>query len=322
MYQRFINQTPTVTKNLIIINIIIFLFQTIISQLEPFLIYYGGLRSSYVFNSFAIWQFFTYMFLHGGFLHLAFNMFFLWQVGSMLEPTWGWRRFLIYYIFCGLGAGLFIFGVDMIRYSDLILGKPMTTNPTIGASGAICGLLIAYGLSFPNHIILAFFIIPMKAKYFAIGMILFSAFFLSTDTRISHSGHLGGLISGLLFFFLYRKDYVFYNGYQAMIDTWKEILVFLGFTKTSNNNLYSSNYKINKERFDPPKKTFWSRIFNRSKSSNFKLDEEKMTDSEIEERIDYLLEKISRTGLNSLNIQEQLFLDKVSKKYKHKFPNL
>ena len=139
-----------------------------------------------------VWQLVSYMFLHdpGGFWHILFNMLTLWWFGADLERLWGTRRFLQYYFLCGVGAGLCVVA------ANLAFGNIHTA--TIGASGAIFGLLLAFGVLFPDRIVLFSFLFPMKAKYFVIvmGAIAFLSTFGSTGSGVSHVAHLGGMIFG------------------------------------------------------------------------------------------------------------------------------
>lgn len=143
---------------------------------------------------FEIWQLGTYMFLHGGIWHIGFNMLALWMFGSLLERIWGLRRFLYYYLFCGIGAGL------TVALTAYVWGGPYDQYVvTIGASGAVLGLLTAFGVMFPNHIIYMYFM-PMKAKY---AVWIFGGFSLLSGISgsfagISHWGHLGGILFGLI----------------------------------------------------------------------------------------------------------------------------
>jgi membrane associated rhomboid family serine protease len=138
----------------------------------------------------AIWQLFTYMFLHGGFMHLLFNMFALWMFGRDLEHDWGTREFMKFYLVCGVGAGV----VTQIA----LWGSPI---PTIGASGAIFGILLAFGMMYPNRLIYLWMFIPIKAKYMVVlfGLMeLFSSMKYAAD-GIGHFTHLGGLLVGFLY---------------------------------------------------------------------------------------------------------------------------
>jgi membrane associated rhomboid family serine protease len=147
----------------------------------------------------AVWQLVTYMFLHGGIMHILFNMLTLYWFGPDLERTWGLQRFLKYYMICGVGAGVCV--VIVALFSG---GRAMTT-PTVGASGAILGLILAYGLLFPDRTILFFFVIPMKVRHFVwiIGLLAFFYSITDTNSGVSNVAHLGGMLVG--YFYLRAK---------------------------------------------------------------------------------------------------------------------
>ena len=140
----------------------------------------------------SLWQLVSYMFLHdpGGFLHILFNMLALWMFGKDLEALWGFERFLRYYFVCGIGAGI------CTVIGGYLVGEPLT--PTIGASGAIFGLLLAFGMAFPDAIIIMI-IFPIKAKYFVMlagAMAILGAFMMNSG--VSNSAHIGGLLVGYI----------------------------------------------------------------------------------------------------------------------------
>ncbi|HOT43281.1 MAG TPA: rhomboid family intramembrane serine protease [Spirochaetota bacterium] len=210
------NGTETYTKSwvirLIILNIAIFFgLQLMLSMvgtgeegstLSDVLIFYLGLRPVLVIEKYYLWQLFTYMFLHGGFLHIFLNMYALLIFGIPVEQAWGSRRFLFYYVFTGVGAGVTILVINTL------LGGVNYITPTIGASGAVFGLLLAFGMLFPDAEILIFFIIPMRAKFLVLlygGLELYSLVASSGQSPVSHAGHLGGIIFGLIFFLIIRK---------------------------------------------------------------------------------------------------------------------
>lgn len=149
-----------------------------------------GLRPYDVTHRFFLWQPFTYLFLHAGFFHLIFNLFALWMFGSELERTWGRRQFLTYFFLTGIGAAAF----------DVML-QPSAISTTVGNSGAVYGILLAYGLLFPNRPILLWLLIPVKAKWFvlALGLIEFVSSFSNPGSRVSHIAHLGGMLFGLFY---------------------------------------------------------------------------------------------------------------------------
>ena len=141
-----------------------------------------------------LWQLATYLFLHGGFGHILWNMLALWMFGADLENTWGTRRFLQFYFFCGIGAGICVVLLNYV----LPWGNPAV--PTIGSSGAIFGILMAYAMLYPTRTILFGFLIPIQVKYFVmiIGAIAFLSSF-QANTGVSEFAHLGGLLFGYLF---------------------------------------------------------------------------------------------------------------------------
>lgn len=147
----------------------------------------------------ALWQVFTYMFFHVDVFHILFNMLAIWMFGSSLEEYWGTKKFLIYYFLTGIGAGLCYTGFSFLIGSAGI--------PTVGASGAVYGLLLAFGMLFPDTILLMFLLFPMKAKY---AVIIFAGveFLLSfQNTNVAHIAHLGGMLFG----FIYLRNQNFMN---------------------------------------------------------------------------------------------------------------
>jgi membrane associated rhomboid family serine protease len=183
---------PWGIKWLLIVNIAIFVVQWFGGQaLAPFFRYLP-LYPYQVATHLFVWQLATYMFLHGGIGHILWNMLALWMFGSELEQAWGTRRFLKFYFFCGVGAGIC---VVILSY---IFGEASVA--TIGSSGAIYGILLASAVLWPDRILLAFFFFPIKMKYFVmiIGAIAFLSSF-GPNTGVSNVAHLGGLAFGYLF---------------------------------------------------------------------------------------------------------------------------
>ncbi len=188
--------TPAV-KYLIIINFAVFILQHI---LKPTFSLYFSLIPHSVLYDFAIWQLFTYMFLHWGVFHILINMFVLWAFGTELERTWGTREFLKYYFICGVGAGI----IQLIFNAWVFPENHMSS--VAGASGAIFGLLLAFALLFPDREIylLLFFVLPVRiqAKYLAMGaaaISLFFGFFANGNNQVAHFAHLGGMLVGLIY---------------------------------------------------------------------------------------------------------------------------
>lgn len=193
-YQFAIRATDTV-KKLIIANGVIFLLQHISFVLArvDYLAVFLGLNPALVLRG-MIWQPVTYMFLHGGLFHVLINMLMLWMFGSSIEDVWGSKAFLKYYFITGVGAGL------LSLLTSIIGGLPGTT---VGASGAIFGLLVAFGMLFPDRIILVFFFFPMRARN---AVILFAAIelwvTLAAGPRaggIARFAHIGGMLIGYLY---------------------------------------------------------------------------------------------------------------------------
>jgi membrane associated rhomboid family serine protease len=179
-------------KIIIISCVVVFLYQlisqTITGRSEINLIF--GLVPVLVWRKFFIWQLFTYAFLHGGTFHLLFNMFALWMFGCELERNWGTRFFLKYALVTGIGAGI-----------CTAIVSPHLAVPTIGASGLIYGILLAYGLLFPNRLIYLYFLFPIKAKYFVLifGAIELYASLSGSSDNIAHFAHVGGMLFGFVY---------------------------------------------------------------------------------------------------------------------------
>ncbi|MBK8166640.1 MAG: rhomboid family intramembrane serine protease [bacterium] len=187
--------TPGV-KLLLIANVAVFVVQTLTrdygGRLGPITENFGFIPSLAI-RGFEVWRFITYMFLHGGITHILFNMIGLWMFGAQIESRWGRGPFLLYYLVCGLGGAL--------TYGVFNLFGVESFVPMVGASGAIYGILLAYGMMFPESVILLAMIVPIKAKY---AVILFGLIeLLGTMSRsgggVAHLAHLGGMATGFLF---------------------------------------------------------------------------------------------------------------------------
>jgi membrane associated rhomboid family serine protease len=182
--------TPTV-KALIAANVGVFLLQ-ILSHLlgSHFIDLYFGLVPIRVTREHMLWQFVTYMFLHGGIFHIFFNMLTLFMFGNELERYWGTHRFLTYYFITGIGAGFCSWLVAMNSWSIVI-----------GASGAIYGLLLAYGITYPNRIVYLNFLLPLKVKWLVLimGAMAFLSSISGSEPGVASIAHLGGMVVGYLF---------------------------------------------------------------------------------------------------------------------------
>jgi membrane associated rhomboid family serine protease len=184
--------TPPVVKQLMIANAVVFLFQ----QISPETTIYGSVVPKAVWQGGYLWQPFTYMWLHASFGHVAMNMFMLWMFGSQVAMAWGPKRFLRFYLICGVGAGLII-----ATYPYLIMGvhPEGLMSHTLGASGAIYGVLLAYSLTWPDRTIMLIFPpVAFRAIWLIPGLFFMSIMF-SSGHNISHTGHLGGVIVGWLY---------------------------------------------------------------------------------------------------------------------------
>ena len=214
------NNIPPITKNLLIINVLCF-FGAIVA--ERYGIDADKVLSLHFFmaSDFNMGQLVTYMFMHGGFTHIFFNMFALWMFGRVLEQVWGPKRFLIYYMVCGIGAGLIQELVQFVQYETVLVNydsvqtgfgiipmdEYLNMMRTVGASGAIYGILLAFGMLFPNSQMFVFPLpFPIKAKYFVIFYALIELFMgMSANDNVAHFAHLGGMLFGLILILYWRK---------------------------------------------------------------------------------------------------------------------
>lgn len=209
------NKLPPITKNLLIINVLCWMGTMAMAKYGIDLHKLLGLHF-FLAPSFKIWQLITYMFLHEGFQHLFFNMFAVWMFGRIMEMQWGSKRFLWFYLICGIGAGLtqelFQFAEYEITLASLgddvtpqliqRLRLYMNAFLTVGASGAVYGILLGYGMTFPdNQLFIIPIPFPIKAKWLVVGYIVLElALGLrnSTSDNVAHFAHLGGMLAGFL----------------------------------------------------------------------------------------------------------------------------
>jgi membrane associated rhomboid family serine protease len=225
------SELPEVVKNLLILNGLFFLATVSLNNLGIDLVKILGLHQ-FQSPDFRPHQLITHLFMHGNFTHLFFNMFALWMFGKILENVWGSKRFLIYYIITGIGAAsihLLISQYQIISISNQIpemvnlaiegrynpsipISKKLTQliiTPTVGASGAVFGLLLAFGMLFPNALLYLYFAIPIKAKYFVIGyglIELYAGISNNPADNVAHFAHLGGMIFGFFLIKYWKND--------------------------------------------------------------------------------------------------------------------
>ena len=182
-------QTQSGIRNLIIANVVVFFIQMVFLRSNiPFIYYFSLLPRQFMKG--WVWQGVTYMFLHGGFWHLGINMYILWMFGRELEYLWGTKEFYKYYFICGVGAA-FIYSI--FNFQSMV--------PVVGASGAVFGILLAFGITFPRRKLLIFpLFIPIEARY---AVLLFGGIeflmLIAGGGRIAHLAHLGGLAVGYLY---------------------------------------------------------------------------------------------------------------------------
>ena len=310
---------PIVTKNLLIVNVVAFLV----------CVFFGKDASGgYVLNDvlglhffmasdFHIYQLVTYMFMHGGFEHIIFNMFALWMFGCVVERVWGPKKFLFYYIACGLGAGLFQELAQFVQFyllaseqipnfsvSEIALVAANSSSvlngwTTVGASGAIYGILLAFGMIFPEERIFIFPLpVPIKAKYFVIGYAaieLFSAI-ATTGDGVAHVAHLGGMVFGFFMIRYWRKQVDGGYGGSAGKDAFAKMRDFLGGKRRAQRFTYTQN-------------PHWENGGERQQDWDFNA-RKKAT----QEEIDRILDKIRKSGYDSLTKEEKQTLFDQSKK--------
>lgn len=234
---------PTIIKNLIIINVLVFAGQNVIPK-EVFNFDDVLALHTWQSNLFKPWQFFTYMFLHANIQHIFGNLFALWMFGATLENLWGPKRFLMFYLACGLGAALCHMLVLLFENGAMLnalnhINSPYLLNdflskyapkdiqvepsldfarmlaqfrldtPTLGASGAVFGCLAAFGYMFPDEYIYLNFFLPIKAKWFVIGYIALELFLQiqsSSGDAVAHVAHLGGAVVGFLMVYFWKHN--------------------------------------------------------------------------------------------------------------------
>ena len=256
--------SSSAVKTIIAANGLVFLLQAI---LGPRMIEWFGLFPYEAWSRFHVWQFFTYLFLHGNFFHILINMYTLWVFGTEVEQFWGSRAFAKYYMITGVGAGII----------HTIL-TPHSPIPTIGASGAVLGVLTAYAILFPDRVItmLLFFVLPirMRARTLALifaGLSLASGV-LGTRDGVAHFAHLGGMLVG----YLYARP-------SGPVDWFKKLL------------------------------GRWQRERRMHVASK---DEEDLAN--LRRRVDEILDKANRVGIQNLDPEEKRFLEKASRTLKKK----
>lgn len=322
-------QLPPITKNLLIINAICFLAQLVAEQRGTDLADYLGLHFILA-SDFEPWQMVTYMFLHANFTHLFFNMFSLWMFGRIVEQTMKPSRFLLFYFVCGIGAGLcqevwqladyYLSGIAeyartagdfaTVAFNDgthMPLDIYLNQWTTIGASGACYGVLLAFGMTFPNErIMLLIPPIPIKAKYFVVGYAaieLLSAY--TSNDNVAHFAHLGGMLFGLLLILYWRRrDRRGGNrGFRGW-ETWTP----------GRSRSFSERLKDRWNRFASARTNMKIQKGGKRWSTRDAAYGKGETSKEQQARVDEILEKVRRNGYQSLTDEEKKTLFDKSKK--------
>ena len=280
---------PPVIKTLLIANTGVFLLEMFFGAFH-----FGDIGFSEIFDrlfglmplghGFYPWQLITYQFVHANFWHLFFNMVFgLWMFGMEVEHVWGSKKFIIYYLSCGVAAGL----------SQLILSPIFepALGPTVGASGAIYGVMIAFAAIFPDRYIFLYFLIPVKVKYFVIILIVFSVMSVGGQGNVANLAHLGGAVGGYLYILYDRRK----------------------LTQGRNSRTFQSS--MSSGQWSPPTSSAGdvvdAKIFD---INTTKFPELKEKPVDLQKRIDEILDKISRSGYQSLSEEEKKILFEASKR--------
>lgn len=308
---------PPVIKTLLVVNVAVFLlFNLILAgfsvggvSLDILITKYFALNpiqpvtfrdqlGGTVELSFYPWQLVTYMFMHGGFFHLFLNMFALWMFGVELENLWGSKKFFNYYMITGIGAGL----------SNLLIAPLFTSvGPTVGASGAVYGILVAFGYLFPERSIYIYGILPVKAKYLVLIYMLIEVFAVAggSDSGIAHIAHLGGGVVGLIYLLMFdRRSSTKFFGNSGLKNKFTSYASGVGERAggfIQGNGSSDEPVRIKED------------VSKEINVTDYKKD---LDDRErnAQERLDAVLDKISESGYGSLTEEERKILQQESKR--------
>ncbi len=290
-----------VTRNLLIVNVVAFVLQSLF--LNRFLDYVA-LVPAYALGKGMVWQFVTYMFLHGGFFHLFFNMFLLWMFGSEIERYWGSSEFLKYYFVTGVGGGVLS-----------CVFSPSSFVPIVGASGAIFGLLLAYGMAFPDRQIYMYFLVPIRAKYLVLilGAIELLAVASPGGDGIARFAHLGGLLFGFLYIKKERLGFALRRRWGGLTKNRRVRLVRPDRRHRSSGDRVRPDSHAWEDDESGERNTGldWGREEREAGESGSRANDDGERGSEQKE-VDAILDKISRSGIDSLTDQEKEALRRAS----------
>lgn len=294
-------RTPPITKNLIIINVLMFFALVVGERWNIDLNQLLGLHFIKA-SDFHIYQLFTYMFMHANATHIFFNLFMFWMFGRTMESIWGPRRFLLFYIVCGLGAGVmqelvqlctyYIEGLGTYTlvdtgYGSISMDEYLNAWTTVGASGAVYGILLGFGLTFPNErILLLIPPIPIKAKYMVIASAVIELLLgmSSQGDNVAHFAHLGGMLFGWLLIRHWRNED---RRQRSGFTSWEE---------------YTPKKPSFKERLKQKLEEWNNSTRQRKQQSRHHEDSHPTSDPG---EIDRILAKIKRSGYDSLTDEEK-----------------
>jgi membrane associated rhomboid family serine protease len=280
---------PPVIKTLLITNSAVFILMLFFGSFH-----FGEISFRRVFDEFfglmpwgygfMPWQLLTYQFVHADFWHLFFNMVFgLWMFGMEVEHEWGSKKFLIYYLCCGIAAG-----ISQLVFAPIF--EP-ALGPTVGASGAIYGVLIAFAAMFPDRYIYLYFLIPIKVKYFVIVLIIFGVMSVGGQGNVANLAHLGGAVAGYLYI-LYDRRRLLQGRRTGSFQSRMASTLWSTPSSTAGGVVDAKIYDINE-------------------SKSF---EQKIPPGNAQKQIDEILDKISRNGYQSLSDEEKKILFEASKR--------
>lgn len=314
---------PTVTRNLLLINIVVFLAALVFEK--QFNLNEWGSLHFFLASDFHVFQLLTYQFLHGSFMHLFLNMFALRMFGCLIERVWGPQKYLVYYLVCGIGAGLC---QELVQYIELSsngvlalsaddltpflvdtnmgrmhvpVGVYLNWLGTVGASGAVYGILLAFGMTFPNERIFIFPLpVPIKAKWFICiyaAIELFQAYNSSGD-GVAHVAHLGGMLFGLLLILYWRK----HPGSSPGIGSGKQ------FFENMKRNFEARRNNQKPKR--PDDQTSRQPGFGPTREDDMEYNARKQ---QRQAEVDAILDKIRKSGYDSLTKEEKQRLFEASR---------
>ena len=311
---------PIVTKYLLIINIVMFLITELVAPMGIDLTSILGLHF-FKASDFHVYQLVTYMFMHGGWMHIIMNMFMLWMFGMVIENVWGPKKFLFYYIVCGIGAGLcqevaqyasyVIQGLDAYQFvnaggSQMPMDAYLNLMTTVGASGAIYAVLLAFGMLFPDERMFIIPIpIPIKAKWIVVGSVALELFYAlgQPGDGVAHVAHLGGMLFGFILIKYWQKhpysgpdDFGMGRGSQffdRMKNSWERR------SSHSSGGGTKFHYRPNTASEQTRRESDWD--YNARKKAE-------------QDEVDRILDKIRRSGYDSLTDEEKRKLFEKSKK--------